>query len=288
MNIPKNSSADSILAAIRQNFPSNRTTVGNVSLPNTQFAAPGTTPPPGAGMTAQQLTTPAPGPRIYAPSPVSMAQAQQQGNAMFTPQSGGMASNSMMGLGFTPYVRSITPNDQFNTPRSNAGVSGADGDALASILAAFTGSMKKANRANEQRFAQAKTAQNKGFRGERKAIKGFGAGVQNQINENQAADVARTEQDAISRGLSNTTIRQGMISQANRRADAANLNLQDRLAMMKADVRGRRGAARTNLLASKFDNAPDPSMLVNLISQMNQNAIGGGGLASIMQALKLV
>lgn len=158
-----------------------------------------------------------------------------------------------------PQIRSVTSNTSLN----GAG----NGDILNSLIAQMSGAQDKANAANEARYGEAK-----------KQLSGYGKSFQSKLDTQYGQDVAAQEQQAASRGLGNSTIRNALLSQAGTRRNEANLDLADRLAQ-----------ARVALLQSKSDNAPDPALLAQLIQSATQGAYGSGGnLGSISSALGLI
>lgn len=222
-----------------------------VGKPNTNFAT--------GGPISQAVTQPgsAPtGPTIYAPAPPPMSAP-----AGFS----GYPSSDPYHVGPNPVGGSVTSS---TGGQLSAGLGGksAGGDYLQSILASLTSAYDKANAANEARFSEAK-----------KTLSGFGKSYANEIAQNTQQQLGQAEQQAVSRGLGNSTVRSGLISQALRRQNDANLSLQDRLAN-----------ARVSLLQSKYDNAPDPYQAAALLAQATQGATGTNNtLASIAAALGL-
>lgn len=157
-------------------------------------------------------------------------------------------------------------NPQANTTQIVHGGGGGGGD-LGSIIAALKASQDKANAANEARYAQANAY-----------LSGYGKSFKRDINETARQDAARTEQDAISRGIGNTTIRNSLLQGVQNTRNKALLDLRDRLT-----------AQRVGLLQSKYDNAPDPMAFASLLQGAAQGAYGSGGtLSSIAAALGLL
>lgn len=146
------------------------------------------------------------------------------------------------------------------------GKGGGGGD-LGSIMAAIKAAQDKANAANEGRYAQANAYLSK-----------YGKSYKADINDAYNQDVGKTEQEAVSRGIGNTTIRNSLLQGVAKTRNNALLNLNDRLAQQ-----------RVNLLQSKTDQGPDPMAFAGLLQNAAQGAYGSGGsLSSIAAALGLL
>lgn len=151
-----------------------------------------------------------------------------------------------------------TPNSSY----VNGGGSGAAGGGIpSSILSALMSGYNDANAANEGRYNEAKST-----------LDTYGKGQANELAGDYKQDVAHQEQDAISRGLGNSTIRASLLQGARARQQNASLNLADKLA-----------AAKVGLLQSRSDTSADPMALAQLVGQASQ--YGGNALGAIAAAL---
>lgn len=148
--------------------------------------------------------------------------------------------------------------------RRSSSSSSTGGGTLDSIIAALVGGSNSANKANEDRYAEAKATLDK-----------FGEGTKAQLESNYKQDVGRQEQDAASRGLGNSTIREALLGGARMRQQQGQLDLNDKLA-----------GAKVNLLQSREDVSANPLALVQLLQQAAQYG-GGNTLGAIAASLGL-
>lgn len=109
----------------------------------------------------------------------------------------------------------------------------------------------------------------KGYQQPRDELRKFGKSYAKDINKNYKRDVAKQDQDAVSRGLANSTIRTSMLGGARSRMQDAMLALQDRLA-----------SARASLFERQM-----PSTLQS--AELLGNASGGSNIQSILKSLGL-
>lgn len=265
--LPPNSTLEDALAALRQvNIPNTPT---GTKLPQiTQATVPGInlqTGMPLGGSSAdvvlpgQQMNL---GPQVY----------QAPGNTQIIQPSGTSASDAFFSSAraplqtrtlTSPTMSAVTGGSGSSLVRTGGnGGSASSASSLNTLIAALTGGANSANAANEARYNEALAT-----------LGNYGKGAQSQLASNYKQDVASQEQQAVSRGLGNSTIRNALIGGARARQQQAALDLGDRLA-----------AAKVNLLQSRNDVSADPLALVQLIQQAAQYG-GANSLGSIASAL---
>lgn len=155
-------------------------------------------------------------------------------------------------------VVSITPNTSGQSYGSNSGAISP------AILKSIMDSFNASKAANEGRYnaAQGEVAK-------------LGKVREGEIAGQYKQDAARMEQQAISRGLGNSSIREALLGGARQRQNEALTGLREAQAKTNID-----------LLQSREDTNVNPMALIQLIQQAAQYG-GGNQLASIAKAMGL-
>lgn len=187
-------------------------------------------------------------------------------------------SNYMSGGGsiFQPRVISTTTNQQ---PQNN--------NSTANKL--ITDVQTKSDAANKDSLAQyqqllkavqdASSHVNSLYGQAQDLTKNLGNSQMQQLKTQQTNNLGSAEQSAVSRGLGNTTIRQGMLNGVNQSSQLAQNALSESVAGQKANLLTQQAGAGMNLanlnanaITAKQNQGPDISQYLNLLM-----ALGGGG-----------
>lgn len=112
-----------------------------------------------------------------------------------------------------------------------------------------------------------------------------------QLKLQQQHDLGAADQSAVSRGLGNTTIRQGMLNGVNTGAQLAQNNLTEGINTQKAGLLTQEAGAAENLgnlnanaITARQNQAPDMSTYMNLLMALGRGG-GGGGNGSVTSYL---
>lgn len=194
-----------------------------------------------------------------------------------------------MGL-FDSRVVSVTPTggSSGNSPAINTkGTS----DLLKQLLASLSGQGDAANKAGEAQYADllksvggTKTAVGGNYADALGLLSGAGTTALADINTNLAQTNARTEQDAISRGIGNTTIRSNLLAGNEAQAQRNRNSVTENVAAQKAGILQNQAGSNLSLgnleadsILSKRIQAPDQSAYLSLLSQLGQSLGQSGG-----------
>jgi hypothetical protein len=157
------------------------------------------------------------------------------------------------------------------------GGGGMNSGLLQQLLQQLQQSQSGANRTNQNQYKQLLAS----VANTRKGVEGlFGdlgkSGMQ-RIGENEAQQRGQTEQDLMSRGLGNTTIRNTMLGGVSRNAEMERQNLTSGIAGQKLGATMQLGQMQGDAILSRMNQGPDMSTYMNLIQQLAQS--GGGAPA---------
>ncbi len=172
-------------------------------------------------------------------------------------------------------------------------LSGAGGNTLQSAQDA-------ANRANDLRYGQGLGVLTGGQDAATGLIgkaladtKGMGAAQYRQIERTREKDLAGDTQSAISRGLGNTTILEGMQNESRRRAQDATINVdsavqqaRNNLLLQQAQQQSRGAGNIADFIAARNDIQPDISQFAALQAQASAaRPLSSGGSAVTQESI---
>lgn len=156
------------------------------------------------------------------------------------------------------------------------GIGGIGGGTAGTLANQFQSAMDAANRANEQRYGEAKgeasDLRNRSF----DFLQGAGTQEARDINTASEGLRGRINSNAVSRGMAG--LNPGVTDALVERERSANLGrLNERLRGQYLDTDANTTGTMLNLIASKEDNAPSYSDLAALYTSMGQGGAGAGG-----------
>jgi hypothetical protein len=222
------------------------------------------------------------GPTIYDPAPPPPTSGGGGGGGMsFGGGGGGGGSSTLLSsLSGGPAAGSI----RSVTTIPGAGAGSGFQDMLSKLLAQLQGSSDAANAAGLDQY--------KNLLGTVDALPGRMARLYNQagahldtlgasgmarIADQETQNRGKAEQDLISRGLGNTTIRQNVLGGVSRDAERSRQELGEGLAAQKVGLLERRAGADMDLgrlkadaILSRQNEGPDMGMFLNLIQQLSR------------------
>lgn len=154
------------------------------------------------------------------------------------------------------------------------------------ILDTYKALLNKANEANETRYQAIlaninSTADKVGSTYDTigELISTIGTSDRLRIQQTKEQDLASSEQDLISRGLGNTTIRGSAQQDIGTRAEQANQALSEQIAGQQANLLGQRanfeeriGQLLTQTMENRTDQGPDLGLMAQLMAQAGAGA----------------
>lgn len=182
---------------------------------------------------------------------------------------------------FAPRILSTTSN--INTPGNAAysqpGGAGYKPPAVdtASIVKAMQDAQNAANKANQKRYDQGlgvlTQAKNQALAANANTGQAQLAGIQ----RDETNSLAGADQQAISRGLGNTTIRSALQSQVKRRADDARQGAYDNIAQRKSALTLQASNPIADAIFARNDNGPDINSAASILAQIaaGRSSLGG-------------
>lgn len=199
--------------------------------------------------------------------PWDQAMAQINAQKVAGNNSGGGMSNSDLFFSSantplkTGQISSITPTPNNQQASGNAA-------AIASLLETLKGGSERAN-ADSLKQHDALMASVTGAQGKvDKYLGQLGQTGETRIAENQAKAKGSTEQDLISRGLGNTTVRQTALRGVDRDAEVARQALGESIAQQKIGTTMGLTNMYGDALLSRQNQAPDMSLYLQLLQQL--------------------
>jgi hypothetical protein len=241
--------------------------VGGINLETGQPI--GGTPQPLSSFTPQQMNDP-----NFVRSGLNSGYYQAPASAA---PAGGMMSNSDQfmasarsgsGVG-AGRVASVMPNSASTGANYNTGM-------LNNLIASYQRAQSKAQADSLAQYQQLM----KGVQGTTADVNGLlgqlGKTGETRIAENEKNQIGQAEQDAVSRGLGNTTIRQSMIQGVQKNAEQARQSLSESVAGQKIGVKMNLAQMYGDAVLSRQNIAPGSDYL-SLISQLGAAGGGGGG-----------
>ena len=150
------------------------------------------------------------------------------------------------------------------------------------LIDQFLQARTEANQANEQRYQELLQSigqleqQTQGLYGDaRETVAGLGDAERNRIQREQQRQLAQTEQDLISRGLGNTTIRQTARRGVQSDAERAQAELTERLAQQRAGLMQDQASAlmqtgqmEAQAIEGRTDQGPAASRYAQMVQQL--------------------
>lgn len=157
---------------------------------------------------------------------------------------------------------------------------------LQGLLDMLSQGSQQANQANEQRFQQLLQGSDARRTQALENLNGLGRTEGRLIAEGGQQQIAASNQDLTSRGLSGSTIRQGNINQINTNTRNSQTLLQERVSAQKLGTLDRISQDRQGFIERREDLGPDASAFSGLLQQLglNQANDNSGLLSRIQQA----
>jgi hypothetical protein len=141
----------------------------------------------------------------------------------------------------------------------------------ASISAAVANATNQANNANNQRYSQGLNVLTGGFNSALAGMDSYGTKEKQALKNQLAFNNGKSEQDAISRGLGNSTVRSGLLAQNQRTFNEGMTGVNENVARDRNALLTGGAGSIASFIANRNDNAPDLGMFAGLMQQAQAN-----------------
>jgi hypothetical protein len=194
-----------------------------------------------------------------------------------------MSSGGFMSMDdsiFTPHVTSITP---LGGSGSGSGGGGMNSALLSQLLASLQQSQTQANAVNQAQYKQLLASVANTQKGVQGLFGDLDKSGRQQINLQEAQQKGQTEQDLVSRGLGNTTIRSNMLNGVANNAQMQRQNLASLVAGQKLGATMQLGQMQGDAILSRMNQGPDLSTYLGLIQSLTANSGGGSQVGGVVR-----
>jgi len=153
-------------------------------------------------------------------------------------------------------------------------------DYMNGIMQQYRDAQNSANAANEGRYNEGRDMLRSRYNRIMGRLDDQGKYEADDINERSNAQLGTTEQDLISRGLGNTTVRSSMLRGVERDRTRELGGLRERNARLQSDYDERLSGDEVGFLERRTDSGPDLNGLLQIMDRAGAGGVGGGGFSA--------